>query len=510
MSRHAALACAVLLAVSAIATAAPTTPTPTTPVIGRPRKAADPAAKTESITKALSGQPDLSTFAAALKFVGADDEFAAATNADVIVYAPTNAAFDAFAKEMMPGNSKATGKDLLQPQYLPLLTHVLASHVTEDDDNDGVYRSFANGQALLLEADDAGAGEGDDDGYGDDDGPSEANNNSTAAPEPSSPEQSPEYLGTVQVLPSKKVSANLVRELDLGDAGDIYVVDRVLTPDNVYATPTAAFRADPELATYGRLIKALAPEVVRRADGGAPATAFVPTSNAMAKYLSSAGLTEAKVLSGSPELKASVTGTLVYHVVPGIGLDTAALAGSDWTLKTALVVGPAPARASGDKLSAADVVKTLKVPKAVRPADAVVVEGDLGSKGKVLSQVYAGSEVIHKVDAVLVPSVGGGAGSGAAKQTPTATLPASSSKPTAAAVAPRSSSSGRKLLRSATRNNIAANTQRANIRRAMSGSLTVGEATALNGRVAALAPIGSIPTYFLTSGASNGGGAFYG
>jgi uncharacterized surface protein with fasciclin (FAS1) repeats len=445
--------------------------------VGRPRKAADPAVKTRPVTAAVAAQADLSSFAAVLKFVGADDELATATDADLIVYAPTNAALDAFAKEMT-GNAKATAKDLLQPQYMPLLTHVVASHVTEDDDDDGVYVSFGGQKLLAVEADD------DDD---------------------SKKAGAAKYEGTVTVLPSKKVSANILREEDLGGAGDLYVVDRVLKPDDVFATPTEAFKADPELATFGRLVKALAPELVQRADAGAPGTAFIPTPAAFAKFLAAANLTEAGILAGSPELKATVTGTLAYHVVPGVGLDTDSLADSDWTLKTALVVGPEP-RNSSDKLTAADVVKTLKVAKVAKAGEAPVVQADL-SKAKVTSQVYAGSEVLHKVDAVLVPAVGAPGQANKSMTPPQVKLPAVAAA-AVKTVAPAVAGSGRKLMRATARNNIAANTQRANIRRAMSGSMSVAEATNLNSRVAAMAPVGRIPAYFLTSGASTRRGGF--
>jgi uncharacterized surface protein with fasciclin (FAS1) repeats len=442
--------------------------------VGRPRKAADPAVKTKPVTAAVAAQADLSSFAAVLKFVGADDELAAATDADIIVYAPTNAALDAFAKEMT-GNANATAKDLLQPQYMPLLTHVVASHVTEDDDDDGVYKSFG-GQALL-----AADAEDDDDKKG------------------------PKYEGTVTTLPSKKVTANILREEDLGEAGDLYVIDRVLKPDDVFATPTEAFKADPELATFGRLAKALAPELVQRADAGAPGTAFIPTTAAFNKFLAAANLTEAKILA-NPDLKATVTGTLVYHVVPGVGLDTDSLADSDWTLKTALVVGPEP-RSSSDKLTAADVVKTLKVAKVAKAGEAPVVQADL-SKAKVTSQVYAGSEVLHKVDAVLVPAVGAPGQANKSMTPPQVKPPAAAVAAAVKTVAPAVAASGRKLMRATARNNIAMNTQRSNIRRAMNGSMSVAQATNLNSRVAALAPIGRVPNYFLTAGSVNRRGGF--
>jgi uncharacterized surface protein with fasciclin (FAS1) repeats len=419
------------------------------------------------VTSAVAAHPDLSTFAAVLEFVGAEQTLAAATDADLIVYAPTNQAFDAFAKEMT-GRANATGKDLLQPQYLPLLAHVASSHVTDDDDDDGVYKSIG-GQALLLV-----------------DGDDQDHKNATAA--------------AVEVLPSKKVRARLLREEDLGSAGDLYVVDRVLRPDDVYATPSAALKADPELAAFGRLLEALAPKIVQSGDKGAPATVFVPTKAALGKFLASAGLTEAKVLAASPAVKAQVTGTLAYHVVPGVGLNVDSLRGDDWTLQTALVVGAPPP--PGSKVpTAADAVRTLRVAKVSRDGAPIVVQGDL-SKAKVTasSQVYAGAMVIQKVDNVLVPAVGGAA---AAAAKPAQATPTTTTTTTAAA-------GGRKLLRTAMRNNIAANTQRANIRRAMSGSISVQQATALNNRVAALAPVGRVPAYFLTSGAQAPGGIWMG
>jgi len=127
--------------------------------------------------------------------------------------------------------------------------------------------------------------------------------------------------------------------------------------------------------------------------------------------------------------------------------------------------------------------------------------------------VYAGADIIHKVDAVLVPKVsadaGGPAPSVADKVAAMPAAAAANMKTAAAAAAPKADSAGRrKLLRTTNRNNIASNTQRANIRRAMSGTLAVDQATALNGRVAALAPVGRVPTYFLTSGGSTPRGGF--
>lgn len=466
MARHsaAALACAVLLAVSAVAFAAEAPKTPA--VAGIPRKPANPAAKTESFTAALSDQPDLSSFRALLKFIGADDELTAATDADIIVFAPTNAALDAFAKEMT-GDAKATAKDLLQEKYVPLLAHVASAHVTEDDDDNGIYNALG-GQTLLV------SGSGDD-------------------------------AERVAMLPSNKSTANILREEDLGEAGDLYVIDRVLKPDDVYASPADAFKADPELATYGRLVTALAPELVSSVNAGAPSTVFVPTSAALNKYLTSAGLTEAKLLAASPDVKAQATGTLVYHVVPGIALDTESLvAGGDWKLDTTLVVGPKP---SGAKFDPADVVKTLKASST--KDGAVIVQGDL-SKAKAGSQVYAGADVFHKIDNVLVPSVKEGTAAKKPSDKVVAGVASANNKAAvvagvAAAAPVPMASTGRKLMRSAARNNMVRNTQRANIRRAMNGTISVAQATRANNNVAALAPYGRVPNFFLTQSGTRGG-----
>jgi uncharacterized surface protein with fasciclin (FAS1) repeats len=403
-------------------------------------------------TTALANQPNLSSFAAVLKFIGADDELTAATDADIIAFAPTNAALDAFAKQMIPSNPKATAKDLLNDKYYALLAHVAASHVAEDDDDDGVYNSFG-GQKLLVSGDD------DDD------------DNDKAAPP------------TVSVVGAPKNAAKILREEDLGSAGDIYVVDRVLTPSNVFPTMSAAVKADPELATFGRLVGALAPEIAKSADAGAPATVFAPSNGAFAKFLASAKLTEAQVLADAA-LKARVAATLAYHVSPGVGLDGASLAETQWTLPTALVVAPDGANAK------AAPAKTLKVGPG-KGGD-VAVQADLSKATVVGGDIFAGADVVHKVDAVLVPEV------------KAAAAPTTKAAPVAAAVANRASS-GRKLLRTAARNNIAANTQRANIRRAMNGSMSVSQATRANNVVGQLATMNRVPNYFLTQSGARGG-----
>jgi len=247
--------------------------------------------------------PDLSSFSAMLDFCGASKALAVSTEADVIVFAPNNAAMDAFAAQVT-GDPKATfSKALLRAEYAPLLARIALEHVTEDDDDDGMCTTLGR-QALLVTG---------NDGADDDDDSKKAD----------------KKLPRVTTMPSKKMTATILREQDLGDAGDLYVVDCVLVPD--------------------ALLNILKPT-------------------------------------------------------------------------TAKVAVPAAAAA--------------------------------------------------------------------------------------AAAAPKKTTGGRKLLRTSSRNNIIANTQRANIRRAMIGSTSVAQAALMNNNVARLAPLGSVPDYFLTSSATNTGG-FY-
>jgi hypothetical protein len=402
-----------------------------------------------------------------LNFVGVADELTVATDADVVVYAPTNAAMDAFAKELT-GNPKATAKDLLQPQYFPVLAHVVASHITDDDDDDGVYKSFGGQSLLAVEA---------DDGDADDDSTKKAGSAAAAA----------KYEGTVAVLPSKKITANILREEDLGDSGDLYVIDRVLKPDDVFLTPAQAFKADPELSTYYRLITTLAPEFAKAVNDANAGTTFAPTNAAIDKYLASIGLTEAKLLAANvdPKVKARAIGTLLYHFSPGVGLDADWLAQGDWTLPTALVVGPG--KPADGKLGKDDVVKTLKAGKNVGKN---VVKGDLSS-AKMLKQVYAGADVIHKVDAVLVPDVGGGgAGAASAFKAPTPKVPSTST-------------AGRKLLRSASpRNQMLRMAQRAAIVRAFAAVKDVERARMEYNAYARSHP--TVPKYYLSPDGTGG------
>ena len=89
------------------------------------------AGTSNTIASAAAEQKDLSTLNAAVSFVdeGSDDKLAPALAADgeMTLFAPSNAAFDKLAEEMVgPGK---TGKDLLKPEYKDDVRDIIKNHM---------------------------------------------------------------------------------------------------------------------------------------------------------------------------------------------------------------------------------------------------------------------------------------------------------------------------------------------------------------------------------------------
>jgi uncharacterized surface protein with fasciclin (FAS1) repeats len=457
-------------------------------VVGRPRNkpATSAVIKPEPLTVALAGQRDLQSFAAILKFLGAESALAAATDADFVAFAPTDDAFDAFAKEMLPGNPNATARDLLQDKYRPMLAHVTASHLAVDDDNDGVFETLAGGdgadggEKLLVVA------------------AAEKGGSARVSVLPTMAMATKMTNATTDT--STTATAKILREKDLGSAGDLYVIDRVLKPRDVFPSPSAAFKADPELSTFARLVAALTPDIAKSLDkDGAPATIFAPTNAAFAKFLAKAGVTERQVVAQSKKDAAVVAGTLAYHVVPDVALvlDDGGGGGNNndkiasqapLLLPTALVIGLT--EDDDDDKKEAVLLRVRRV-----EGGGPLAIGGHGGGGKnatttttTTTPIFAGADILYKINTVLA--------------VPGAVVEAEKQQ--------KSSGLGRKLLRTAMRNNVMTNTQRSNIRRAIRGNLDLDRATRKNAKVGQLAVMGRVPQFFLMQSATRGGEALLG
>lgn len=295
----------------------------------------------------------LGTFSAIAQFVGAGDELKQ-KGATVTVFAPTDAALDAFAVSM--GFKKAS--DLLKPQFIPMLRYVLANHIT--------FKPFK--AADLKEG------------------------------------QKIDVMSDRQLTVTKKDGAVFLDGAKVGNAdvttqdGTLHVVDSVIKPPNVYKDVKAAFAANPDWSLFAKAVGTFAPEVFKAAaDPSTAGTIFVPDNKAMTKFLEQTNSTLDSI-KANKNLTREALATLSYHIVPGLAIDAPSLT-DERVLSTALVVDKKPRRVIVERRTSADGKEAIKL------------VGDLGDAYlfKDKSEVYAGAETLFTVDDVLVPSLEGGA-----------------------------------------------------------------------------------------------------
>lgn len=314
-----------------------------------------PAAMT--LLEAISTRSDLTTFTAVLGLVGVDDELDQPLAATT-VFAPTNAAMDAFARGAL-GEPSANGTDLLRDRYFTLLRRVVAAAAGVGTNVTGTYSMFGGQYVRLAPGREAGAMNKAGEVGGEEPLPAAALVASVVMPGGA--------VETASVVPGGGA-------IDLGPNGAVYVVDRVLRPaDVILVTPRAAgvsvagvkttttttgeqaaaasgaratnapasnatpagssrnatsataaaaitraptagaaalLAADPGLSSFSRLAALLAPELLA-SSAAAPLTLFAPSNAALDAYLSRAhGLATAeaaaKAIESLPDAAAAV------------------------------------------------------------------------------------------------------------------------------------------------------------------------------------------------------------
>ena len=257
------------------------------------------AKTTPTLFAAISAHPDLSSFAEALRLIGVDDELSQ-PDARTTVFAPTNAALDAFAREAAGAAGSSGGEAptaaLLSERYATLLRRVVANGAGVDLRGDGVHTTYG-GQEVRVAKNGDGA--------------------LVATALPASRGVEARVLGAAEGA------------IDLGANGRVYLVDRVLHPEDVILarveapwkpntrsgsnkaapgpsntttttattaattannpdTLRAMLAADADLSSFSRLLQLLAPELLAAAATAAPVTVFAPSNAAVDAYLGGA------------------------------------------------------------------------------------------------------------------------------------------------------------------------------------------------------------------------------
>jgi uncharacterized surface protein with fasciclin (FAS1) repeats len=326
---------------------------------------ADMAMGGQTIGELAMGNADLSTLVAAVQ--AADPAFLQTltdANANVTVFAPTNAAFEDLLK-----NLNMTAEQLLANKAL--LDVVLAYHV--------VPAKFD--AAAVSKLDGALVGT-----------------------------MLPENALTIKVADGKvMVNDATVTTADvMASNGIVHVIDKVLVPADaaklaeqmsamMEATPEAmaaapksiaetvvasTTAATPEFKTLLAAVQAADPAVLATLSGAGEYTVFAPTDAAFAAALTSLNTTADALLAD----KANLTNILLYHVVPG-------------KFSAATVIAAAGASADGVKVATLlpGTTVTLKVVDGkVMVNDATVTAAD----------VAVSNGVVHVIDKVILPPQG--------------------------------------------------------------------------------------------------------
>ncbi|MCL4251995.1 MAG: fasciclin domain-containing protein [Anaerolineae bacterium] len=199
-----------------------------------------------------------------------------------------------------------------------------------------------------------------------------------------------------------KVNDSTVVAADVMAAnGVVHVIDAVLLPEmgddmmaedmggemmepagNIAEVVIASTEAEtPEFATLLAAVQAADPAILATLTGAGPYTVFAPTDAAFAAALEALGLTAEELLADT----ATLTSVLAYHVVPGhLAAETVvAVAGEDGGVNVATAL----------------------------PGTIVnVVASDMGvmvnAANVVTTDVHATNGIIHVIDAVLLPPAG--------------------------------------------------------------------------------------------------------
>ena len=302
----------------------------------------------KSIVETAASLPQFSSLVAALRFASDGDDLVRLLSGagTFTVFAPTNDAFDALARELTR-NPSATAADLLVPANKALVRavlqyHVLGATVRKADVPLGaaIDPVLAGGDTFRIDA-----------------------------------------SGDALVITDGRVRTARIVATDVGATnGVIHVIDKVILP----AAP-AADRTIVEIASGNENLSTLVEAVLFASENGDLATllsgpgsftVFAPTNAAFGKL--PAGTVDTLV---KPENKGTLTKILTYHVVPG------KLAASD------LKDGMKLKTAEGEQL-------TVK-----HQGDKVwIIDAKGGQSMVTISNVNQSNGVIHVVDKVILPA----------------------------------------------------------------------------------------------------------
>lgn len=329
----------------------------TTPAASTPAPSTATAAAPKSIVSVAAGNPQFSSLVAAVQFASTNNDLVNLLSGagNFTVFAPTNAAFDALARELT-GNNNATAADLLVPANRALVRGVLEYHV--------LGARIARAQVPLGAAID----------------PVLAGTDSFRI----------EVRGTgLQITDGRLRTANITATDIEADNGLIHVIDKVILPAE--ATPSrsivqiAAGNAD-----FSSLVAALQfasdnNDLVTLLSGTGNFTVFAPTNtafDALARELTgNANATAADLLV--PANRALVRTVLQYHV-----LTTRVLASAI-----------APGRAVTPALGAGSFFKIV-----VDGGQPAIIDGRARSANIVATDILATNGVIHAIDRVILPA----------------------------------------------------------------------------------------------------------
>jgi uncharacterized surface protein with fasciclin (FAS1) repeats len=242
-----------------------------------------PANKT-IVEMASAATPEFTSLVAALGFASNNGDLVTllSSTGPFTVFAPTNAAFDALAKELT-GNANAVATDILVPANKDLVRsvlqyHVLASRVLAADIPVGKAITSAGGGIFKIDI----------------------------------------VGGTPVITDGSNRKANIVKTDVLTSNGVIHFVDKVILPADKTIVQTAIASA-PEFTSLVAALQFASNDndLITTLSGAGPFTAFAPTNaafDALAKELTgNANAVAADILV--PANKEVVRNALLYHVV---------------------------------------------------------------------------------------------------------------------------------------------------------------------------------------------------
>ncbi len=320
--------------------------------VGSPPAASMTPAASSTIVDVAAGDARFTSLVAALKFAGNGDDLVTLLSGagDFTVFAPTNEAFDALARELT-GNPSATAADLLTPSNKTLVRtvlqyHVLARRVPASAIVSGRAVEPASGDGTFFKIDTTGAIPVITDGRG----------------------------RQATIIATDVAASN----------GVIHVIDRVILPADRTIVETAA-----ALPAFSSLVAALRfagdnGDLVDLLSGPGPFTVFAPTNeafDALARELTHDPTATAAALLTQAN-RALVRSVLQYHVVAG-----------------RVLAADVPLGAPIDPALAGNATFSIN-----RVADRLVITDARSRTATVTAtDVFTRNGVIHVIDRVILP-----------------------------------------------------------------------------------------------------------